>query len=343
MKTLEEFNTFLDQQLSHELDKLEQQRIAGRNWIRWMWVATLAPFAVFIFFIVRYSLRSAGNAGAGHTTGYGNQVLLLIGLVLLVTFAGYAARYFMMKRKGLHEATDYQHDFKNRVVKPLISFINPAYQYQPLNHASFEEFTESGLFEMKGYQMTGNDQVYGKLGEMNFQFCDLQVTHMPLVTLRGQGPDTVFCGSYFIAQFPRYFSTPVYVLSRNNNASDDGYIRTWHLGKKVLPADAAFNKLFMVYALDEAAAQLLLTPALMEKIVALYERSSAKLFISFYNNRVYVGIGHGTDYFETTLNRSLQNRQLLNNFYLDFMSMLQLAEDLKNNLPVWTSRSFSQS
>lgn len=341
MKTLEEFNAFLDQQLRDELNTLEQQRITGRNWIRWMWVATLAPFAVFVFFIVRYSLRSSGNTAAGQH--YGNQVLLLTGLVLLVTLAGYAARYLMMKRKGLHEATDYRHDFKNRIVKPLISFINPAYQYQPLNHASYEEFTESGLFETKAYQMTGNDQVYGKLGEMNFQFCDLQVTHMPLVTLRGQGPDTVFCGSYFIAQFPRYFSTPVYVLSRNNSASGDGYIRTWHLGKKVLPADAAFNKLFMVYAPDEAAAQQLLTPALMEKIVALHERTSAKLFLSFYNNRIYAGVGHGTDYFETTLNRSLQNRQMLTDFYLDFMSMLQLAEDLKDNLRVWTSRSFSQS
>lgn len=84
MKTLEEFNTFLDQQLRDELNTLEQQRIAGRNWIRWMWVATLAPFAVFVFFIVRYSLRSTGNTAGQH---YGNQVFLLIGLVLLVTLA----------------------------------------------------------------------------------------------------------------------------------------------------------------------------------------------------------------------------------------------------------------
>ncbi|MGF6846939.1 hypothetical protein QFZ51_002174 [Chitinophaga sp. W3I9] len=336
MKTLEEFNAFLDRQLNDELESLEKQRIAGRNWVRRMWVVSLLPFAAFVFFIVRFSLQPAsGNEG--------NRTVVIAGLVLLVTLTGYAMRRFMMKQGGVNEATDYRHDFKQRIVKPLISFIHPDYQYQPLNHASYEEFTESGLFEKKAYQITGNDQVYGKLGEMNFQFCDLTVMHMPLVTVRGQGPDTVFCGSYFIGQFPRYFSTPVYVLSRNNSAAGEGYIQTWHLGKKVLPADAAFNKLFMVYAPDEVAAQQLLTPALMERMVALHERTGARLFISFYNNRVYIGIDHGTDYFETTLNKSLHNRQLLNNFFLDFMSMLQLAEDLKSNLPIWTSRAFSPS
>ncbi|MEZ2446406.1 DUF3137 domain-containing protein [Chitinophaga sp. RCC_12] len=335
MKTLEEFNAFLDRQLNDELESLEKQRIAGRNWVRRMWVVSLVPFVVFVFFIVRFSLQPASGNEA-------NRTFVIAGLVLLVTLTGYAMRRFMIKRGGVNEATDYRHDFKHRIVKPLISFIHPDYQYQPLNHASYEEFTESGLFEKKAYQMTGNDQVYGKLGEMNFQFCDLTVMHMPLVTVRGQGPDTVFCGSYFIGQFPRCFSTPVYVLSRNG-AAGDGYIQTWHLGKKVLPADAAFNKLFMVYAPDEVAAQQLLTPALMERIVALHERTGARLFISFYNNRVYIGIDHGTDYFETTLNKSLHNRQLLNNFFLDFMSMLQLAEDLKSNLPIWTSRAFSPS
>lgn len=336
MKTLEEFNAFLDRQLNDELESLEKQRIAGRNWVRRMWVVSLLPFAAFVFFIVRFSLQPAsGNEG--------NRTVVIAGLVLLVTLTGYAMRRFMTKQGGVNEATDYRHDFKQRIVKPLISFIHPDYQYQPLNHASYEEFTESGLFEKKAYQITGNDQVYGKLGEMNFQFCDLTVMHMPLVIVRGQGPDTVFCGSYFIGQFPRYFSTPVYVLSRNNSAAGEGYIQTWHLGKKVLPADAAFNKLFMVYAPDEVAAQQLLTPALMERMVALHERTGARLFISFYNNRVYIGIDHGTDYFETTLNKSLHNRQLLNNFFLDFMSMLQLAEDLKSNLPIWTSCAFSPS
>lgn len=351
MKTLEEFNAFLDQQLAQELNTLEAQRVTGRNWMRRMWIFTLVPFAVFIFFIVRYSLQSSREAAAGQSTGSGNATYVIIGLVLLFTLGGYAMRYFMMKQKGGDEAADYQHNFKNRIVKPVISFIDPTFTYQPVNHASYEEFTESGLFAKKDYHITGNDQVYGKLGDMNFQCCDLTVTYTPTIMVRGQAPDTVFRGSYFIGQFPRYFSTPVYILSRgsgmerllSNAAADNGFIQTWGLGKKVLPADPAFNKLFMVYAPDATEAQQLLTPGLMEKIIALQERTSAKLYLSFFNNRVYIGIGHGMDYFETTLNKSLHDKQMLQHFYLDFTTVLQLAEDLKGNLPIWTSRAFSRS
>ncbi|MBO9732251.1 MAG: DUF3137 domain-containing protein [Chitinophaga sp.] len=344
MKTLEEFNNFLDQQLHDELLTLEKQRKSGRNWIRRIWAASLITFAIFVFFIIRFATQP-------HTGGDSNPTLLIIALVVLFSLGGYALSYFMMKGKGMNDAADFQHDFKNRIVKPIISFINPAYTYQPLNYASYEEFTEHGLFARKDYHISGNDQIYGKAGDMNFQFCDLLVTHMPLITVGSQGPDTVFCGSYFIGQFPRYFSTPVYVISRNSTmeslfsgtATDNGFIQTWDLGKKVLPADAAFNKLFMVYAPDVNEAQQLLTPVLMEKITQLQERSSAKLFLSFYNNRVYAGIGHGMDYFETTLHQSLQDRQLLKNFYLDFVSLLQLAEDLKSNVGIWTSHAFSRS
>ncbi|SEW35722.1 DUF3137 domain-containing protein [Chitinophaga arvensicola] len=351
MKTLEEFNVFLDQQLADELRSMEAQRVTGRNWMRRMWIVTLVPFAIFVFFLVRYSLQSSRDAAAGQATESGNPVFMIIGLVVLFSLGGYAISYFMMKQKGGNEAADYQHDFKNRIVKPLIRFIDPTFTYQPINHASYEEFTESGLFAKKGYGMTGNDQVYGKLGDMNFQCCDLTVTYTPTITVRGQAPDTVFRGSYFIGQFPRYFSTPVYILSRgsgmerllSNAAADNDFIETWNLGKKVLPDDAAFNKLFMVYAPDAIEAQQLLTPALMGKIISLQERTSAKLYLSFFNNRVYIGIGHGMDYFETTLNKSLQDKKMLQNFYLDFTTVLQLAEDLKGNLPIWTSHAFSRS
>jgi Protein of unknown function (DUF3137) len=349
MKTLEEFNVFLDQQLSNELLALEQQRISGRNWMRRMWAACLIPFGIFVFFLFRYSNQQAQETTVN--TGFGHQALLIGGIILLFSLGGYAVSYFMTKRKGMNEAVDFQHDFKTRIVKPVIGFINPAYTYQPLNHASYEEFTESGLFAKKNYRISGNDQVYGKMGEINFQFCDLLVTHMPLVTVRGQGPDTVFCGSYFIAQFPRHFSTPVYILSRSStmeslfsdSAADSGFVQTWDLGKKVLPADAAFNRLFMVYSPDANEAQQLLTPVLMEKVIRLQERSDARLYISFHHNRVYIGIANGKDYFETTLNKSLHDRQMLGEFYLDFVSLLQLAADLEDNRNIWTAHAFSRS
>ncbi|HVI44294.1 MAG TPA: DUF3137 domain-containing protein [Chitinophaga sp.] len=347
MKTLEEFSAFVDQQLDKDLKDLEQKRVAGRAWIRRMWILGILPVVLFFIFII----RPAMDVGRTDTSGGNDLFVFVIAGALLMAGAGFLIRHFMMRTRGATEIKDYQQDFKNRVVRRIIAFINPEYTYQPLNYASYEEFTENGLFSRKDYRITGNDQVFGKTGEMNFQFCDLKVTHMPLVTLRGQDADVVFEGSYFIAQFPRYFSTPVYVISRVSMSenlfaspnANEGYIETWSLGKKVLPSDAAFNKAFMVYAKDVEEAQQLLTPVLLQKIAALQERSQAKLFISFYSNRIYIGISHGRDYFEAGLDESLNNQQLLKDYYLDFLTQLQMVEDLKQNVSIWTTTAFSRS
>ncbi|WP_160716587.1 DUF3137 domain-containing protein [Chitinophaga solisilvae] len=327
MKTLEEFNAFADQHLEKDLQALDQQRVAGKNWLRRMWVLGLLPVILFAVFF----LRPAAAAGSGYFIAIG----LLTGIVLAVG-AGWLLKRMMLRQPGAAAGVSYQQSFKEKVVRPIIKFINPDFSYQPLNHASYEEFTESGLFARREYNISGNDQVYGKAGNMNFQFCDLKVTHMPLMTLRGIGADVVFEGSYFIAQYSRNFHIPVYVIPRislseglfADKHTETGYIETWHLGKKVLPADTAFNRQFMVYSPDNDTAQQLLTPALMQKIMALQERSQAKVFISFCNNRIYIGISHGTDYFETDINQPVTNRRMLTDFYLDFISLLQLAEEI---------------
>ncbi|MFY0254474.1 DUF3137 domain-containing protein [Chitinophaga sp. 30R24] len=337
MKTINELDAFLEQQLQPTLHEMEQQRVAARNWARGIWIVCLIPFAILMFLVVRFYKQPP----VGVPIGPGRQFLLIGGMVMAFALGGYCISYFMMKRRSA--AGGSQQDFKNRIVKPLIGFINPDFHYQPSSHASYEEFMESGLFAPKDYRVSGNDQVYGKNGDMHFQCCDLSVAHLPLATVRGEVADTIFCGSYFIGQFPRYFSTPVYILSRSNSwfsssAADNSYIQTWNLGQKVLPSDPAFNKMFVAYSPDTSEATQLLTSLLMEQLVHLQERMKASLFISFRNNRVYAGIGHGKDYFETTLHQSLNNRQMLRDFYLDFLSLLQISEGLKGNHSIWTAQ-----
>ncbi|MBC9914234.1 DUF3137 domain-containing protein [Chitinophaga varians] len=347
MKTLAEFNTFVDQQLDAQLQQLEKQRKAGQAWVRRMRILGVVPVIIFFVFLMWVVIPRQENSGANSLS-----VFLILGAGIVITLGlSFALRRYMAKQKGMQEMVDYKQDFKNKVIQPIIRFIDPAFTYQPLNHASYEEFTESGLFARKAYNITGNDQVFGKTGDLTFQWCDLKVTHMPTVTLRGLGADVVFEGTYFMAQFPRYFNTPVYIVPRvtmmesltSATQTDTDYIETWNLGKKVTAADAAFNKVFMAYAKDADEAQQLLTVSLLEKITRLQERSQAPLFLSFYNNRIYIGISHGEDYFEAGLQDSLTDRRLLTNFYMDFAGLLEIVDDLRQNGSIWTSIAFSRS
>ncbi|SKA40939.1 Protein of unknown function [Chitinophaga eiseniae] len=347
MKTLAEFNTFVDQQLDVQLQQLEDQRKAGQGWVRRMRILGVVPVIIFFAFLMWVVIPRQEN-----NTGNNMSVMWMLAAGIVVTLGlSFALRRYMAKQKGMLEMVDYKQDFKNKVIQPIIRFIDPAYTYQPLNHASYEEFTESGLFSRQEYNITGNDQVFGKTGDLNFQWCDLKVTHMPTITLRGLGADVIFEGTYFMAQFPRYFNTPVYIVPRSTmmakltsvTQTDTDYIETWNLGKKITTSDTAFNKLFMAYAQDTEEAQQLLTAPLLEKIVRLQARSQAPVFISFYNNRICIGISHGEDYFEAGLQDSLTDRRMLTNFYMDFTSLLEIVDDLRQNGGIWTSIAFSRS
>ncbi|WP_212002891.1 DUF3137 domain-containing protein [Chitinophaga sp. HK235] len=347
MKTLEEFNAFVDQQLQTQLQQLETRRLAGRAWVRRMRILGVLPMILFFIFLMWVVIPQEEHTKVNSTS----VILYLVGGIILTLALSFGIRRYMLQQKGAQEMIDYEQDFKNTVVKPIVAFINPTFTYQPLNHASYDEFTESGLFARKDYNVSGNDQVFGKVGEMSFQCCDLKVTSMPALTLRGLGPDVVFEGTWFVAQFPRYFNAPVYIVSRSamaDNLLSSGnteaeYIETWNLGKKVTASDTAFNRLFIVFAKDPDEAQQLLTSELQERIIRLQERSQAPLFISFYNNRIYIGIGHGHDYFEAGLQESLADRRVLTNYYMDLVHLLQIIEDLQQNGQIWTSTAFTRS
>lgn len=336
MKSREAFNAFVDEQLANTLQTLEQQRTTAQKWKTGMWVLGILPVILFVVVMVFFSDGMQGTVPL---------TIFSVAAVALLLGAGLWMRNRMVKRPAFDQGNAFRHDFKTQVVRPIIAFLHPDWHYQPLQHASYEEFTESGLFAPQEYRITGNDQVYGKINDIAFQCCDLEVTIMPVVTLLGQGPNVVFKGSYYMAQYPRSFRSPVYVISRNTLAEkvltttheDNGYINTWNLGKKVLPPDAAFNRLFMVYAPDQEHAQQLLTPTVMERIKALQERTDAKLYLSFFKNRIYIGVSNGVDYFETGLHQSLNNRQLLYDYYLDFLYMQEVMEDLSRNPHVWAA------
>ncbi|MBC9930210.1 DUF3137 domain-containing protein [Chitinophaga qingshengii] len=344
MKTIEEFNAFVAQQLDAQLQQLENQRQSAQAWVRRMRILGVVPVILFFAFLMWVVIPRQENNNPNSLS-----IFLFLGIGVVLTLAlSFGLRRYMANQKGMQEMVDYKQDFKNKVIQPIIRFIDPAFSYQPLNHASYEEFMESGLFTRQEYNISGNDQVFGKTGDLSFQWCDLKVTHMPVVTLRGMGHDVIFEGTWFIAQFPRYFTTPVYIVPRSTmmeklTTSDTDYIETWNLGKKVTTADTAFNKLFMAYAKDTDEAQQLLTAPLLAKIVRLQERSQAPVYMSFSNNRIYIGISHGEDYFEAGLQESLTDRRLLTDFYLDFTGLMEIVDDLRQNGSIWTSVAFSRT
>lgn len=331
MKTLEELNTFIDNKLLNELKKIEDKRIWNRNWMRWMWATCLIPFFIWGFFVVVHFAIAEEELNTYEHPEYW-KMFAIAGIILVSTLTCYWLRYFMRKRFEIDDIEDAPVDIKEVFVKPIVNFLNSQYTYQPWNHISGEVFLENGLFVDKVYQITGSDLIYGVFGETQFQYCNLKVS-------LEEKKDDIFKGSYFIAQFPAVFRSSVYILTRDIKLTDhlfeNEYIDIWKLGRKVLPNNQLFNRLFAVYTKDSMVALNLLSDDLIKLLCLIQRRTRYRLLLAFHENKMSIGIDNNYNHFEVLEDQQTNVRLLLEHFYIEFNELFQLTTELSKNVDIW--------
>ncbi|NIG53724.1 DUF3137 domain-containing protein [Chitinophaga sp. Cy-1792] len=318
--------------------------IQGRR--KWLWPAGMALLALFVVFVVLpLHLEDTKAADYQQRIGY-----LIIGL-LLAMGGGMLIRNLLLRQFVLIPLSKFHEDFKEKIIRKLLGYVNPAFDYLPQAHISYEQFIQSGLFARREYEIDGNDLVTGRIGHLGFLVCDLMVTWFPEWISKKEPGDVVFYGSYFIMELPRFFSSPIYVISRSENdgrvfsggAADTGFIEAWNLGSQVMAMDKSFNEHFVVYARDTAEARQLLDNRLLNRIAALKRDSQTSLYIAFHTNKLYVGINNLQDAFEFSYQYPIDNKQLLGAYYYNFVTHLELAQELRENISIWTPNVFSRS
>ncbi|RFS25020.1 DUF3137 domain-containing protein [Chitinophaga silvatica] len=332
MKTLEELNTFIDHQLLDELKKMEDRQILIRNSMRWMWITCLFPFCIWGFFVISHFAIAEEELNTYEHPEYW-KLFGIAGMILVVTITCYLVRYYMRNRLEEEDLVETPVNVKEVFVKPIVSFLNSHYTYQPWNHISSEMFLENHLFADKSYRITGSNLIYGISGEAQFQYCNLKVGLDSM-------PDNIFAGSYFIAQFPAVFQSSVYILSKDVKITDqlfeNEYIDTWSLGRKVLPNNKHFNRLFVVYTKDSMVALNLLSDDLIELLCVMQQRTKYRFLLAFHENKLSFGIDNNCNHFEMLEEEKVNVRALLEQFYVEFNELLQFTAVLSKNVDIWS-------
>ncbi|MFB6454609.1 DUF3137 domain-containing protein [Chitinophaga sp. Hz27] len=334
------------QRLLPDLKELERQRqmLQGRR--KWLWPAGIILLALFVVFvIIPLHLEETNVPDYQQRVGY-----LIIGL-LLALGGGMLIRNLLLRQFVLIPLSKFHEDFKEKIVRPLLRYINASFDYLPETHISYEQFIQSGLFARREYELDGNDLVTGKMGHLSFLVCDLMVTWFPQWISKKQPGDVVFYGSFFIMESPRFFSNPIYVVSRSENegrvfsggSSDMGFIETWNLGSPVIVSEKSFNEHFEVYARDMVEARQLMNNRLLNRIAALKRDSQTSLYIAFHTNKLYVGINNLQDAFEFSYDYPIDNKQLLGAYFYNFITQLELLQELRESISIWTPNVFSRS
>jgi hypothetical protein len=107
-------------------------------------------------------------------------------------------------------------------------------------------------------------------------------------------------------------------------------------GKLVRLEDPVFEKEFCVYGDDQIEARYILTPALMERIVAFKRKWDKKVSLSFIDSKVYLAININKNLFETRVFRPVADYSFMEENLRFLILLTEIVEDLNLNTRIWT-------
>lgn len=152
MPTLDEFYQFFDQELAPKIAQVDQYRNPASKANK---AGAGLGCGVFITFI------------AAMLAGGFNTFVAILGLLTLIS------GYYWYKNRG--KLKDYQKSFKEDLMRPMIQFISPEFQYHPEGYINKNTFNASMIFRNNSEHYHGDDLVSGVFQGHQVRFSELLV------------------------------------------------------------------------------------------------------------------------------------------------------------------------
>jgi Protein of unknown function (DUF3137) len=307
------FKQFYDSELHDLLQPLETERQSVKK------LAVLTCL-LFVAAVIAFIITSSSHSGiAGILT-----LILFLGGIIAVVRLYYRKKSYVSK-------------YKETIVRKIIHFIDPSFQYNPGGHISRTDYDASGLFIEKPERFKGDDYIEGKRDKTFFCFSELHTEHKV-----GSGKnahwETIFKGLFFIGDFNKHFQGRTYVWSERNpqlnflNKLFSSF--AWDLAKVKLES-SEFENRFIVYSTDQVEARYILTPSFMERLSKLQDMMGQKTAFSFVNTNIYVAVPIKDDLFEPSV-FSANDYNTISDYYNTVQMVLGIIDELKLNQRLWT-------
>lgn len=248
----------------------------------------------------------------------------IVGLFAAVVFAG--LKYLL---PGFTAFTNYRVRFKHEVAAEVFRIVCPSGTYAPLEGIAESAFDEPGIFSTTGTYKS-DDRVRGRIGQTSFEAADVDRHY----STGGKNRRTVyvFRGLFFHIDFNKrlHGTTLVDPAGADARAFGDrsGLVR-------VAIENPGFAEKFTVYASDEVEARYILTPAMMERILALQARTSRPVFLGFKNSRAFLGVHYGRALFEPGIADST-SVEAIHEMAAHFALAEGIVHELDLNTRIWT-------
>ena len=246
--------------------------------------------------------------------------VLVLTIFLLIPW--YAWLQYYRKRVKAFRA-----EFKPVIVNKLLAYIDPSFRYYPEDFIPKDSFLRAGIFPKSPDIYRGEDYIMGKIGDVNFELCELTVLENNSVKHKLVN---WFEGIFFHANFHNNFHGHLIIIPRSDWQDFIPVIKgfTKYGGEEVkdLKHDA-FNKNFMVIAQRNIPYKELLQKRLLDTINNYYQKSKKKVYVSFVDTHFYIGIAEPYELLEAHIFLSNLRFDTIAFFYQELLLFAKIVED----------------
>ncbi|MBF4492040.1 DUF3137 domain-containing protein [Flavobacterium sp. MR2016-29] len=255
----------------------------------------------------------------------GGLVSALIGIIM----------YYMID----DDVVQYKTTYKTNVVASALKGINETLTITPQSGLPEYEFISSELFTTDPDRYKTQDLVSGKADKTSFWFAEVHAEYKTETrTKNGTRTEwhTIFKGIVFVADFNKNFEVSTVVRPKGVGAAIGAWFskNVFSFGNTevIQLENTIFDDIFVTYSKNQIEARYILTPAMMERILDLNNKSEDTISLSFINSKMYVAFPLSTNYFEPPIHSSLLVPDLLT----DDLSIVQFMHDIVHELDLNT-------
>jgi len=268
---------------------------------------------------------------------------------LIMTIGGaITAGYGIYRNKLAGIRQPYVDNFKRNVIYKIAKHVHEDLRYIPYGSIGIGDFKMSGLFRKRVDRYKSEDLFKGQIDKTAISFSEVHAEHRS-VTRDSKGRQkvhwvTIFDGVLFIADFNKTFKgktviLPDYTEKISGTLLDS--VKTFFdgQGKLVKLENSEFENFFKVYSNDQIEARYILSSRLQERIVKLTDTFGTRLYFSFIDEKIYIGIPIEANLFEPrALKRPSLDKELVSEYAEILTSFISIVDELNLNTRIWTKK-----
>ncbi|MEI6089218.1 MAG: DUF3137 domain-containing protein [bacterium] len=320
MEDVNKINELFQTQLKDRLKGLEKLRISV------ILFTMLLVLAIVVFIVVGYLLSEVNNT------------VLYIWIGIFVLSIGLFGNLISKRKKA------YYHQYKATVVAEIIRLIDPTWVYHYDQCIGRTDYHQSELFRQECDRYMGDDFVYGNIDKTDFQFSELHTQYKTYSTdsqgRRHEQWVTIFKGIFMHADFNKFIGGKTFVqpdkAERLFGKLGQMFQKISSKGELIKLENPEFEKMFVVHGSDQIESRYILTPTMMEAMVAIQKKYSRPISYSFIGSRVYLAMSFTKDLFEPRIMSSGVKITDIQEMYDLFKIIEVIIKEMNLNTRIWT-------